>query len=151
MKTLLVALDLSQASARVCDVACGLAESMQARLVLLHAVQPQKVALRSYGFAVGEVQAMLATLEKRATRDLLALVRRCKKRGLEVEAAQLAGEAAPTILAQAKALGADLIVLGSHGHSAAFDLLVGSTAQRVLRQAKTPVLVVPMNAPRVKR
>ena len=151
MKTLLVAVDLSRASARVCDVACGLAESMQARLVLLHVVPPQKVALRAYGFAVGEVQTMLATLEKRATRDLLALARRCEKRGLAVEAVQQTGEAAPTILAKAKAFDADLIVLGSHGHSAAFDLLVGSTAQRVLRQAKAPVLVVPMNAIRAQR
>ena len=151
MKTLLVAVDLSRASAQVCEVACGLAEPMGARLVLLHVVPPQKVALRAYGFAAGEVQTMLATLEKRATRSLLALARRCEKRGVAAEAVQRAGAAAPAILAQAKAFAADLIVLGSHGHSAAFDLLVGSTAQRVLRQAEIPVLVVPMHLPRAKR
>lgn len=151
MKTLLVAVDLSRASRRVCDVACALAKAGESKLVLLHVVQPQQVALRAFGFAAGAVNTMLATLERRAARDLLALARRCEKKGVEVQAIQRTGEPAPTILAKAGSLSAKVIVLGSHGHTAAFDLLVGSTAQRVLRQAKVPVVVVPMSPARAKR
>lgn len=151
MKTLLVAVDLSRASRRVCDVACALAKSGGAKLVLLHVVQSQQLALRAFGFAAGTVNSMLATLERRATRDLLALARRCERKGVAVQAIQRTGEPAPTILAKVRSLSAGGIVLGSHGHSAAFDLLVGSTTQRVLRQAKVPVVVVPMGPAPAKR
>jgi nucleotide-binding universal stress UspA family protein len=50
------------------------------------------------------------------------------------------------VLAQAKRLKADVIVLGSHGHGAVYNLVVGSTANGVLKHAPCPVLVVP--APR---
>jgi nucleotide-binding universal stress UspA family protein len=63
---------------------------------------------------------------------------------LEVECQQVTGQAVSVILARAAALKADYIVLGSHGHGAVFDLLVGSTTQGVLRKAPCPVLVVPM-------
>jgi nucleotide-binding universal stress UspA family protein len=47
------------------------------------------------------------------------------------------------ILAQADQLQADLIVVGSHGHGATYDLLVGSISSGVIRKSKVPVLVVP--------
>ena len=52
------------------------------------------------------------------------------------------------MLFRSASLGADLIVLGSHGHTAAYDLLIGSTTQTVLRRSPRPVLVVPMTPPR---
>jgi universal stress protein A len=42
-------------------------------------------------------------------------------------------------------------VLGSHGHTAFYDLLVGSTAAGVLKHAPCPVVVVPPPAPRKAR
>lgn len=48
------------------------------------------------------------------------------------------------ILAQAKERGCDLIVMGSHGHGAIADVVIGSATRRVLRQSKIPVLVVPL-------
>lgn len=148
MKTLLVAVDLFSGSTRVCDAACAIAGSENVRLVLLHVVSRQGVALRAFGFAAGEVRSMMAALQKREARRLLALARRGEKRGADVHAVIQTGEPAPTILAKAKSLRADLIVLGSHGHTAGYDLLVGSTAQRVLKGAEVPVLVVPQRAPR---
>ena len=56
---------------------------------------------------------------------------------------QLTGAPVPLILEQAKALAADYIVMGSHGHTAFYDLLVGTTTHGVLKKAPCPVLVVP--------
>jgi nucleotide-binding universal stress UspA family protein len=51
------------------------------------------------------------------------------------------------ILAQAERVGADLIVIGTHGRSGFDRLLLGSTTERVLRSARVPVLTVPAAAP----
>lgn len=148
MKTLLVPVDLSRASGRVCAAACALARTQGARIVLLHVVPPQSVMLRGFGFAAGEVRSMLGALEKREMHRLLALAARCEKAGVTVQAILRTGEPAATVVAKAASLHATMIVLGSHGHGAAYDLVVGSTTQKVLRLAKVPVLVVPLTSGR---
>lgn len=144
MKTILVAVDLSRHTGRLCAVATELARREGARLVLLHVVPPQSVVLRGFGFAAAEVRTMLAALEKREMHRLLAHAARCEKAGVSVQAILHTGEPASTILAKAASLHASTIVLSSHGHGAAYDLVVGSTAQKVLRQTRVPVLVVPL-------
>lgn len=144
MKTILVALDLSPASRKVCTAAIRLAKASKARLVLLNVAVPPSVQLRAYGFAAVEIYGMMAALEKRLARELLALGKRCQTQGVRVRTEQITGRAAPTILTVARRLKADFIVIGSHGHGAAFDLLVGSVTQLVLRRAPCPVLVVPV-------
>jgi nucleotide-binding universal stress UspA family protein len=52
------------------------------------------------------------------------------------------GQPADVILDTAKDQGCDMIVMGSHGHGAITDALIGSTAKRVVREATIPVLVV---------
>ncbi len=145
MKTILVPVDLSAATTRVGDAACQLAKFLDARLVLLHVVLPPPVMLADYyAFDSGVMAEAVSAGEKFAEHRLKALARLCRRQQLEVECAQLTGQAVPVILARAAALKADYIVLGSHGHGAVFDLLVGSTTQGVLRKAPCPVLVVPM-------
>ena len=53
------------------------------------------------------------------------------------------GPPAKEILAQAKALDADMIIVGSHGFGAVFRLLLGSVSEKVLKHATCPVLIVP--------
>ena len=52
------------------------------------------------------------------------------------------GPPAEVIVDTAKGRGCDLIVVGTHGHSAIADVLIGSTAKRVVRQSTIPVLVI---------
>jgi nucleotide-binding universal stress UspA family protein len=52
------------------------------------------------------------------------------------------GTPAEVIVETAKKLSCDLIVMGTHGHSAIADALIGSTAKWVVRQSPIPVLVV---------
>ena len=53
------------------------------------------------------------------------------------------GAAAPVILDLARGLGADLLVLGTHGRSGLQRLVLGSVAEKVVRRAPCPVLTVP--------
>jgi nucleotide-binding universal stress UspA family protein len=145
MKTILVPVDLSAATTRVGDAACQLAKFMNGRLVLLHVTLPPPVMLADYyAFDSGVMAEAVTAGEKFAAHRLKALARLCTRQQLEVECLLLTGSAVPVILARAAALKADYLVLGSHGHGAVFDLLVGSTTQGVLRKAPCPVLVVPM-------
>ena len=61
---------------------------------------------------------------------------------LKVDFVGKTGHAADTIIAQSDKGGFDLIIMGSHGHSALGNLVLGSVATKVLAQAKAPVLLV---------
>jgi nucleotide-binding universal stress UspA family protein len=145
MKTILVPVDLSAATARVCATACDLANLIDGRIVLLHVVPPPPVMMNDYyAFDTGHLAQAMAAVEKGATLKLRSLARRYARR-CPVQTVQVTGQPVGTILARARATKAVYIVLGSHGHGAMFDLLVGSTTSGVLRRARCPVLVVPMN------
>jgi len=144
MKTILVPVDLSAATTRVCDAACALAKLIKARLVLLHVVVLPPVMMNDYyAFDAGALTDAVKAGEKFATRELLTLARRCGRQGVAVRTVQLTGEPVPGILAQAGATKAAYIVLGSHGHGAVYELLVGSTTHGILRKVRCPVLGVP--------
>jgi len=93
-----------------------------------------------------EEAQLLAATEKDASRRLGDLASRLA--GVATETLTATGIPADEIVREASSSGADLIVLGSHGHTALYDLLVGGTAHGVLKKAACPVLVVP--APRSK-
>lgn len=142
MKTILTPVDFSTATAGVLDAAVQLAAPLEAEIVLLHVVQPPMVT-SDYGLALENVQEIIAVSEKAADRQLAHLTSQLAERGAKVRSLHVNGTAVPSILEQAKALNADYIVLGSHGHTAFYDLLVGSTTHGILKKAACPVLVVP--------
>jgi nucleotide-binding universal stress UspA family protein len=53
------------------------------------------------------------------------------------------GLAAEAIAEAARRFAADYIVMGSHGHTAFYDLVIGSTTHGVIQRAKCPVVIVP--------
>jgi nucleotide-binding universal stress UspA family protein len=63
--------------------------------------------------------------------------------GIKVSLHEPTGAVAEEILNQADALNADMIVMGTHGHSAMYNLLVGSATKGVLKHSTRPVLLVP--------
>ena len=63
--------------------------------------------------------------------------------GVKVTLDEPTGAVAEEILRQADAINADLIVMGTHGHGAMYNLLVGSATKGVLKHSTRPVLLVP--------
>jgi nucleotide-binding universal stress UspA family protein len=63
--------------------------------------------------------------------------------GIKVSLHEPTGTVAEEILNQVDELNADLIVMGTHGHSAMYNLLVGSASKGVLKRSTRPVLLVP--------
>ncbi|MGA2018020.1 MAG: universal stress protein [Opitutaceae bacterium] len=144
MKTILVPIDFSGATQTVVDSAAGLARSSRARIVIVHVVQPPAV-VADYGPPIGGfLMPVDGPAGPDAARQLARWRRYLEASNIHTETAQLTGASpAKLIAAEAAARAASYIVMGSHGHTALYDLIVGGTASGVLRGAPCPVIIVP--------
>lgn len=145
MKTVLAPIDFSAVSRRVIDHAIALARETDARLVLLHVVAPIPNVRDNLALAVTGAEYTVAA-QKDAAKALSALQRSLRDEGVTAHAIHAMGDPRETIVEQAERLMADYIVMGSHGHTAFYDLIVGSTATGVLKHAACPVVIVPPGA-----
>lgn len=146
MKTIVAALDFSDASDAVVKTAEKLASAFGAKLDLVHILEPQP-AYTVYGFTPGEVPALHAFEKEAKVRAAEKLEGyRVHVQGVDVNnlgAHVLQGLPASTLLKYAEEQGADLVVLGTHGHGMIAGVLLGSVADALVRKARVPTLVVP--------
>ncbi|MDG4550905.1 MAG: universal stress protein [Candidatus Contendobacter sp.] len=152
--TLLCATDLGPRSPEVLRHAAGLAHRFGARLHLLHVIEPLSDFARFWiNATVPEEarQAHDAEVHASAHRALRQRLDAYCLEALEHHAERLItdiqiieGPPARVILEQARRVGAELIVLGSHGHSAIGEAVLGSVAHKVTMKATAPVLLVPI-------
>src|SRR5687767_5793866 len=142
MKTVLAAIDFSPISDAVLRVATDLARAIHGRVFLLNVVQPPSIAT-DLAPLVGEVLQFTAEIERDSRRHLHQIQKRFAARNVTTDTICLQGFPVTQIIAHAKKLEAGYIVLGSHGHTAFYDLVAGSTASGVLKRATCPVVVVP--------
>jgi len=84
----------------------------------------------------------LGELMKQATRGLLEVKERVSARGVVVQTRIATGIPSEEVLAAARAEGTDLIVVGTVGKTGVEHVLLGSTAERIIRIASCPVLAV---------
>ena len=139
--SLLVSIDFSavtDAQLEVVDTLAGPGREIH----LLHVTEPDPSFV---GLEAGpeEVQQQVASELQRAHDALDALANRLRAKGHAVRTLLVPGPTVQTILEQAEKLGAELIVMGSHGRGKLFDLVVGSVSAGVIRKSRVPVLVVP--------
>ena len=147
MKTILAPIDFSAESRRVVTEAVKLARMVDARVVVVHAVKPPAI-VTELAPLVGEALQITAEMERGARRKLHRLQKRLTGQGVTVTTICQQGLPVPVILANAEELRASYIVVGSHGHTAFYDLVVGSTASGILKRAGRPVIVVPARSGR---
>jgi nucleotide-binding universal stress UspA family protein len=131
--------DFSPTAARALDLATRIAAASNAQLVLLHVVPAVNYPSRGIAIA-GAFPQLEHELQVKAKERLdqqpvaapSVTVRREVRNGDPYE----------QILACARDTKADLIVLGTHGHTGLVHALLGSTAERIVRLAECPVLTV---------
>jgi nucleotide-binding universal stress UspA family protein len=139
---ILIAVDFSQASSSIFSVARKYASLLSADCWLIHAADPEPYFI---GYEPGP-QSIRDAVAKRFRNEHKLLQNEAdemKKMGLNVTALLVQGPFAETILREAENLKVDLIIIGSHGHSAVHHLILGSVGQEILKNAKCPVLIVP--------
>lgn len=143
MNTILVPVDFSDATPGVIDKATQLARAFGSRLVLLHVIEPQPEFVGIEGGAP-PLEVMPPRSAEPERLQLERLKQTLADSGLEVSAVHIRGASARTILEEANAQQASWIVMGSHGHGALYEILVGSVTTGVLKNAPCPVVVVPV-------
>ncbi len=142
MKNILVPVDFSDVTTKVLETARQLAAAFQSRVVLLNIAEPEPDFV---GFEAGPptVRVAVAHDYKVERQRLEELKAQLVAGGGEVMARHIQGPIVEKILHEAGQQSADLIVIGSHGHGAFYDLLVGSVTHGVIKGARCPVVVVP--------
>jgi nucleotide-binding universal stress UspA family protein len=141
-RRILAAVDGSDAGAAGLREALRLAKSEAADLCIVHVVN----AAPGYTPLAGPPPPNLPHLMVDAGKRLLEEAKEeAEKAGVRADAVLVEHEdrgAAGGILSQAGKLGADLLVLGTHGRRGLTRALLGSDAERVVREAPVPVLLV---------
>jgi len=150
LQRILCAVDFSEFSRRALDHALSVARSYGSTVTALHVVAPAPAA--AAGAYFGSEMAPPLMLPKMdfatATRELEQFVVREQVPGVKVETLVAEGsEVYREILAQADHLDASLMVIGTHGRAGFERLFLGSTAEKVLRKGRRPVMTVPPKAP----
>ena len=114
-----------------------------AHLYLVHVAEPNPDFV---GWEAGPVvvRDQMAEEFHREHAELARLAEVLREAGAEqVTPLLVQGPTVSTVLAQIKKLDAGLVVVGTHGHGATYDLIVGSVSSGIIRKSSVPVLVVP--------
>lgn len=141
MKNILVPTDFSSCSNAASDMALALARQAKAEIHFMHIMvtpvawaQLPKQKEKNFPETVKAIG--------RARGSLLALEERARKAGLRAEHFLVFDETNDEILRHLKHYHHDFIVMGSHGKKGVRDVLLGSNARKMMRHARSPVLVV---------
>lgn len=141
VKRILCPTDLSPASEGARRYALLLANMLSAEVCLLHVISAAKVA-GATDLPVSLPGEWLAAEVAVRERELASIQKEVKALGLAARQKVTVGAPAATILAEAEAERADLIVMGTHGRRGLPHVLLGSVAETVIRKAPCPVLAV---------
>jgi nucleotide-binding universal stress UspA family protein len=154
LKTILYATDLSAHSPRVFRYAMSLAQQYGGKIVIVHAMEPLSPFAKSmvdlyvskeqneklHGEALEKMKDMIRERLELFCKDELCTDPAGRDRVTDILI--LEGRPPEVILEQAARLKPDLIVMGSHGHTAVGEILLGTTAHRVMQRAPVPVFLV---------
>lgn len=146
-RTIVVGTDFSPEADRALSWAVDLAEHLGESIEIVH-VQPTGAFVLPPPIDVLPVAVANADDSAASKASLASRVERAAASGVAVSSRVVAGEPAAALNDAAKERNAFLLVVGSHGSSGLAHVLLGSVAERVVRHATVPVLVVPRIAER---
>jgi nucleotide-binding universal stress UspA family protein len=139
---ILVPIDFSNCSMKGLSYAKALARQFRSKLILLNSVALQYWVTNDE-YARYDLPLLTKQSEKIAREQMRDLVQNLEREGLEVISSVEIGHAGQEICAKAERNRIDVIVTSTHGTTGLKHILLGSTAEYVVRHASCPVVVVP--------
>ena len=136
-KNIVIANDGSEGGFRALAMACDLAK--------LHAARLHMISVEELPNIPASIDEIVETkeAENHKFHDALARARAlAKQKSVKLDAEVVAGHAVTAVVAYVNAKKADLLIVGFMGHSALYERIIGGTADRLVRLAPCPVLVV---------
>jgi nucleotide-binding universal stress UspA family protein len=160
MKRILVPIDFSDATLRVIDLAQQLAKALDAEIHLVHvkeltaaaapgtlgyglAGMPELAPMSGVPLPVFDPMPQTVPVDEDEQSKLTHWQDKIAQSGVKVTLHEPAGAVVEEVLNEADVVNADLIVMGTHGHGAMYNLLVGGVTKGVLKRSTRPVLLVP--------
>ena len=140
IKKILCAVDLSEHSKQVAEYAATLAKTLNASVIVVYTAP----SLSQYvGFHVppNTIENFVGEIVTGAEQSMENFVNE-NFAGIEAKGQVLIGYAAEEILNRANDENADLIVMGTHGRKGIDRILFGSVAEKVVKNARVPVLTI---------
>ncbi len=141
VQRILVPIDFSEHSKHALQYAVSFAKQFGSELLLIHVVE-QQVYPADLSFGQIVVPGFERELRDHAKKELDGLIKSSTVKGIKVHAIVESGKPFLEILDAAEDEEIDLIIIATHGHTGVEHLLFGSTAEKVVRKASCPVLVV---------
>lgn len=141
---ILVPLDGSALAERALAPTLALAEAVQGEVMLLCAPHPQPMSIDEYskGYSWWWPEQAHERACEESAEYLSALAERWAREGVVIRQQVTEGDAASVIVDSAAELNVDLIVMSPHGYSGLTRWVLGKVAEKVLRSAPCPVLLV---------
>jgi universal stress protein A len=142
-KKIMFCTDFSDNSRPAREIAKEYADAFGADLIVLHVVNISKIGYPAFQQGViYDQQVVLQNIEESVVKALDEIAEDCSKSVSEVQTYYRMGIPASEAVAFAKEEAVDLLVLGTHGWTGFKHLVLGSTAENVVRTASCPVLTV---------
>jgi nucleotide-binding universal stress UspA family protein len=138
LANILVATDFSAVSDRALEYALALARRYEAKVIVAHVIDTESEMVLAPEMAVNTRESLYAAAEEAMGQLLIS----GRLRGVEHDTVVQEGSLWPTLETLITKYKADLVVVGTHRLGGLKKMLLGSGAEQILRQAKTPVLTV---------
>ena len=133
--------DFSKSAEPALELAINLAHTYSAELTVLH-VYAVPIYMGPFGDGYTLQPELVQKLKEEADRAMQVFRQRAAQAGVRIQTLTVEGIVSEVIVAEAEARGMDLVVMGTHGRTGFKHLLLGSVAERVLRQSPIPILTV---------
>lgn len=142
-KAILVPTDFSEFSDKAVRQAVDIAEQHNAKIYLLHVVDKLQQCAIDYCIPMETMMKVQSDSEKEAAKKMKEEADKIlKTKKIDLVFDVKSGTPYEEILKEQQERKADLIVIASHGRTGILKSLIGSVAERVMREAKCPVLLV---------
>ena len=143
---IMIATDGSDASRHAARLAISLAKQSAGKVIAVYVVDIQRLAhLPGYTTLQGLKKSLLDVMLKEGEEAVAYIEDKSKDEGVSFEKVILKGNPSDELLRYSKELRADILIIGSIGRTGISKFLLGSVAEKVVRHAEVPVMVVPFN------